>query len=49
MWPDCAAGGCLPKDPRLFDRVFGTDRVAGSAHDLFALMDATPAEELPPL
>lgn len=37
------------EDPRLFERVFGSAEVAGSEHDLFALLDGTPAADLPPL
>ena len=35
-------GRVRAEDPRLFDRVFGSEEVAGSAHDLFALLDRTP-------
>jgi putative tributyrin esterase len=42
-------GRVRAEDPRLFERVFGSGEVAGSEHDLFALLDRTPAAELPPL
>ena len=34
-------GRVRAEDPRLFDRVFGSGEVAGSEHDLFALLDRT--------
>ena len=37
------------EDPRLFDRVFGSAEVAGSEHDLFALLGTPLAADLPPL
>ena len=42
-------GRVRPADPRLVDRVFGSAELAGSEHDLFALLDRTPAADLPPL
>jgi S-formylglutathione hydrolase FrmB len=42
-------GRVRAEDPRLFDRVFGDAEVAGSEHDLFALLERARADELPPL
>ena len=42
-------GRVRPADPRLVDRVFGSAELAGREHDLFALLDRTPAADLPPL
>jgi putative tributyrin esterase len=38
-----------PEDPRLFERVFGDEDVAGSPHDLHALLRAADPAALPPL